>query len=72
MACCLGRLRYVPVSPSLLRIEVADEGDRRHANNVQFVRWFESARIRYVESFADDLPSGMVESMRVGTLTPLL
>ncbi|EIW73112.1 hypothetical protein TREMEDRAFT_59273 [Tremella mesenterica DSM 1558] len=38
----------------------------QHVNNVTFVRWFESARIRYSESLATSLPDGMMDNMLLG------
>ena len=35
----------------------------RHVNNVRYVRWIETARIRYAESL--DLPNGQVQGMLV-------
>lgn len=34
-----------------------------HVNNVRYVRWIETARIRYAESL--DLPNGQVQGMLV-------
>jgi len=35
----------------------------RHVNNVRYVRWIETARIRYAESL--ELPGGQVRGMLV-------
>jgi hypothetical protein len=35
----------------------------RHVNNVRFIRWAETARIRYAESL--DLPKGQIQGMMV-------
>lgn len=37
-----------------------------HVNNVKITGWFESARIRYAESWAPSLPDGMVMNMLLG------
>ena len=34
-------------------------------NNVQYVRWFESQRIRWFESLGESLPEGMMARMLV-------
>ncbi|ORX35066.1 hypothetical protein BD324DRAFT_116254 [Kockovaella imperatae] len=39
----------------------------QHANNVQYIRWFESSRIKYGEALAPLLPEGMMKNMLRGT-----
>jgi hypothetical protein len=39
----------------------------RHVNNVRYVRWIETARIRYAESL--ELPGGQVRGMLVSLST---
>lgn len=41
-----------------------DVADTRHANNVHFARWFESARIRYTETL--DLPADDLKNLLAG------
>ncbi|KAK8844738.1 hypothetical protein IAR55_006588 [Kwoniella newhampshirensis] len=35
----------------------------QHVNNVRYLQWFESARIRYAESWAGELPEGSIRDM---------
>ena len=42
----------------------------RHANNVQFVKWFESARIRYTETL--DLPAQDIRNVLVSVRSRIL
>ncbi|WRT63236.1 uncharacterized protein IL334_000139 [Kwoniella shivajii] len=38
----------------------------RHVNNVRFLEWFQSARLRYAESWAGDMPEGYIKRMIKG------
>jgi len=54
--------RYLQLRYHLVLVESANT---RHVNNVRYVRWIETARIRYAESF--NLPQGQVRGMLVST-----
>nr|XP_019014047.1 uncharacterized protein I206_00124 [Kwoniella pini CBS 10737]OCF52828.1 hypothetical protein I206_00124 [Kwoniella pini CBS 10737] len=38
----------------------------RHVNNVRFLEWIQSARIRYAESWASEMPEGYIAKMTAG------
>ncbi|WWC90169.1 uncharacterized protein L201_005102 [Kwoniella dendrophila CBS 6074] len=38
----------------------------RHVNNVRFLEWIQSARIRYAESWAGEMPEGYIQKMTAG------
>ena len=66
MASRLGRLRYVPVSFRFSSLSIRFALSRltsRHVNNTHYVKWFEAARIQYIENI--DLPNDDAKKLLV-------